>query len=73
MNSERKFLTALDLKLSIAECRLDESGNLLYRDRKWVPESEPLRTGIIHAIHSLRALGHLGRNLIYQAITREYF
>jgi transposase InsO family protein/predicted aspartyl protease len=72
-NGERKFPTALDLKLSIAECRLDESGNLLYRDRKWVPESEPLRTGIIHAIHSSRALGHPGRNLTYQAVAREYF
>jgi hypothetical protein len=29
-DGERKFLTALDLKLSIAECRLDESSNLLY-------------------------------------------
>jgi hypothetical protein len=72
-DGERKFPTALDLKLSIAECRLDESGNLLYRDRKWVPESEPLRTGIIHAIHSSRALGHPGRNLTYQAVAREYF
>jgi transposase InsO family protein len=72
-DGERKFPTVLDLKLSIAECCLDESGNLLYRDRKWVPESEPLRTGIIHAIHASRVLGHPGRNLTYQAVAREYF
>ncbi|KAG9184899.1 hypothetical protein G6011_06845, partial [Alternaria panax] len=72
-DGERKFPTALDLKLSISECRLDDSGNLLYRDRKWVPDSEPLRTGIIHKMHSSRALGHPGRNLTYQAVAREYF
>jgi hypothetical protein len=134
-DGERKFLTALDLKLLILECRLDDSSNLLYRDRKWVLDSEcqapgysgpvragmpsnrsilayltavvarqrfvssltrqytststiavhlvsiktllldsePLRTSIIHKIHSLRALGHLGRNLTYQAVAREYF
>ena len=70
---ERKFLTALDLRLSISECEIDDSGNLLYRNRRWVPESEPLRTGIIHAIHASRALGHPGRNLTHQAVAREYF
>ena len=28
----RRFPTALDLKLSIAECKLDTQGNLIYRD-----------------------------------------
>ena len=70
---DRKFPTALELKVSIAECKLDDQGNLLYRDRRWVPNSEPLRTGIIHAIHTAKALGHPGRNITYQAIAREYF
>ena len=70
---DRKFPTALELKVSIAECKLDDQGNLLYRDRRWVPNSEPLRTGIIHAIHTAKALGHPGRNITYQAVAREYF
>lgn len=69
----RRFPTALDLKLSIAECRLDTQGNLVYRDRKWVPDSEPLRTGLISTIHSSKALGHPGRNGTYQSVAREYF
>jgi hypothetical protein len=72
-DGERKFPTALDLRLSISECKIDDLGNLLYWNRRWVPESEPLRTGIIHAIHASRALGHPGRNLTHQAVAREYF
>jgi hypothetical protein len=72
-DGERKFPTALDLRLSISECKIDDLGNLLYQNWRWVPESEPLRTGIIHAIHTSRALGHPGRNLTHQAIVCEYF
>ena len=72
-DGERRFPTAIDLKLSIAECHLDNQGNLRYRNRRWVPDSEPLRTGLIHAIHSSKALGHPGRNITAQAVSREYF
>ena len=69
----RRFPISLDLKLSIAECKLDENGNLLYRNRKWVPDHEPLRTGLIHAMHASKSTGHPGRNITYQIIAREYF
>jgi hypothetical protein len=67
-DGETMFPTALDLRLSISECKIDDLGNLLYQNQRWIPESKPLRTGIIHAIHTSRALGYPGRNLTYQAI-----
>jgi hypothetical protein len=60
-DGKRKLPTALDLRLSISECKIDNLGNLLYWNQRWVPESEPLRTSIINAIHTSRALGHPGK------------
>jgi len=70
--NERRFPIALRLKCSIAECRL-EGETLYYRNRKWVPDSEPLRTRIIEQSHSSLATGHPGRQITYQIVARDFF
>jgi hypothetical protein len=54
---ERCFPTYLELKASIAECYADNNSVLHFRNRKWVPNSEPPRTRLIHEIHTLPATG----------------
>ena len=44
---KRAFPLELRVKVSILECELDSQERLLFRGRRWVPESEPLRTGLI--------------------------
>jgi hypothetical protein len=46
---------------------------LYFRNRKWVPASEPLRTRLIHEIYSSPAVGHPGREGIYKVLARDYF
>jgi hypothetical protein len=58
---ERRFPTYLELKASIAECYADGNSVLHFRNRKWVPNSEPLRTRLIYKIHASLATGHPGR------------
>ena len=43
----RVFPLELQVKVSILEYKLDDQGQLLFRGRRWVLESEPLRTGLI--------------------------
>ena len=59
----RRFPSALDLKVSIAECLIDNTGNLLFRGRRWVLESESLRTRLIQETHDSVMTGHLGREV----------
>jgi len=73
INGERRFPVHLELKASIAECRIDEDLFLLYRNRKWVPASEPLRTMLIHETHSSPAAGHPGRENTYKILARDFF
>lgn len=73
IEAERRLPPSLGLKVSINECAVDQEGRLLYRDRRWVPQSEPLRTGLIDKSHSPVVAGHPGRQATYQTIAREYF
>ena len=43
----RSFPSSLSLKVSIAEYGLNKREELLFRGRRWVPDSEPLRTALI--------------------------
>lgn len=72
-DGNRTFPTQLGLKVSIAECHLDDQDNLYFRDRKWVPGSEPLRTNIIQSAHDSLLVGHPGREQTYIVVSREYF
>ena len=69
----RIFPTALGLKVSIAECSLNEEGRLLFRGRRWVPDSEPLRTALIQQIHDTRLTGHPGREGTAALMARQFF
>jgi hypothetical protein len=44
---DRLFPKDLEIKVSINEYRLSPEGYLLFRDRRWVPDNEELRTKLI--------------------------
>jgi hypothetical protein len=44
-------------------CLVDDKGRLQWRNRVWVPESEPLRTGIVQIAHLSLQTGHPGREV----------
>ena len=71
-DQERRFLVSLGLKCSTEDCSVEE-GVLFYRGRKWVPDSDELRTAIISSAHDLLATGHPGRELTYKILARDYF
>jgi len=71
-SQQRKFPVALQLKCSIAECKVEDQV-LYYRDRKWVPDHEPLRTTIIEQIHTSAITGHPGREITYKIVARDFF
>jgi reverse transcriptase-like protein/integrase-like protein len=59
--------------VSISECSLDKRGLLHFRNRLWIPSSEPLRTGIIQETHDSHLTGHPGRDLTYALVARQFF
>lgn len=70
---KRRFPTELKLKVSISECSISPTGDLLYRGRQWVPHSEELRTSIIQGTHDSIACGHPGRESTYAMLARRFF
>ena len=68
-----RFPAHLHLKVSISECSIDRDGALCFRNRKWVPDPEPLRTGIVQRIHDDLTSGHPGREITYSLIARHFF
>jgi transposase InsO family protein len=69
----RKFSSTLGVKVSISECSLNESGQLLFRGRKWVPDLEQLRTTLIQQMHDSVMTGHPGREVTSSLMMREFF
>jgi hypothetical protein len=67
-----KFPSRLKIKVSISECEL-EHGKLLFHGRRWVPDSEPLRTRIMQETHDSILTGHPGREMTYALIARRFF
>src|SRR5579871_836630 len=47
--------------------------NLCYRERLWVPNSEPLRTRLIQTSHDSVLTGHPGREGLLAILRRKYF
>jgi hypothetical protein len=72
-NGERRIAVETGVKTSLSECHLDERGLLCFRQRIWVPESEPLRTGIIQKVHDSHVTGHPGRDATYSILSRRFF
>jgi hypothetical protein len=69
----RIFPRDLNLKISIAECALSESGRVLYRGREWVPRHDNLRTRLIQHVHDSILTGHPGRQGTYAYLARGYY
>lgn len=69
----RKFPTELRLKISVSECSISENGHLLFRGRRWVPDSNNLRTRLIQTTHDSVLHGHPGREVTYALVARQFF
>jgi hypothetical protein len=59
--------------ITLGDCSLDEDQELCYRTRKWVPDDEELRTGIMQNAHLSLHTGHPGREETYRIITVRWF
>ena len=68
----RKFPASLGIKVSVADCSLDNN-QLLFRGRRWVPDSEELRTRLIQTSHDSVLTGHPGRDGTIAILRRQYF
>jgi transposase InsO family protein len=68
-----RFPRTLQMKVSMSECKLDEQGRLLYRERRWVPNSEPLRTRLMQETHDSVLCGHPGHNMTYAILARNVY
>jgi hypothetical protein len=60
------------LKISMSDLS-DREGHLLYRDRFWVPDCEPLRTGLMQETHDSLTTGHPGKEGMSRIMSRRYF
>ena len=69
----RTFPRDLNLKVTIADCAVNEQGHLLHRNRRWVPDYEPLRTRIIQRCHDSLLSGHPGHNGTSAIVGRMFF
>ena len=69
---ERRFPTDLHLPISISECSIDTNGRTCWRGRIWIPEYEPLRTGILQYHHDSPLGGHPGRDALKNQVGRQF-
>jgi hypothetical protein len=70
---QRVFPSRLGVKVSIAECSLSPDNKLEFRGRRWVPDSEPLRTRLIQETHDSVIGGHPGREATAALMMRQFF
>lgn len=59
-------------EISLAECS-DDCGRLRFRNRLYVPESEPLRLRLLQDHHETALAGHPGRGKTLELLQREYY
>jgi hypothetical protein len=72
LRRDRQFPTALKIRVSIADCEVDE-GQLLFRGRRWVPDDEPLQTKLVQTAHDGMLTGHPGKEGTLCLMRRRYF
>ena len=70
---QRRFPAILNLKVSVSDCTIDDGDFLCFRGRRWVPNSEPLRTKIIELGYNGIIAGHPGRHQTYVNVANRYF
>jgi hypothetical protein len=75
VEGQRRFPSSLArLRLSVSECSLDQFGNVLFRSRRWVPESKSnLRTQLIQRAHDSHIHIHPGREALYSILARDFY
>ncbi|SPJ89616.1 related to TY3B TY3B protein [Fusarium torulosum] len=59
-------------KITLAECKVVQD-RLLYRDRLYVPNHDPLKTALLKACHEHPIAGHPGRARTYDLLSRDYY
>ena len=59
--------------ISISECDLDPMGRLRFRERLWIPCSEPLQTQLIQQVHDSALAGHPGEGVTYSLLARQFY
>ena len=75
---EAEILTLLDQgaqhskKIPLAECS-NVDGHLYFRNRRYVPDFEPLHTRLIRVNHDTLAAGHPGRGKTFGLVTRQFW
>jgi transposase InsO family protein len=69
----RLFPTSLGVRVSIGECSVSANGHLLFRGRRWVPNSDELRTKLIQGTHDSPMCGHPGRDGTAAIMIRRFF
>lgn len=62
-----------DIRISLSECSFDTRGCLNFRNRVYVPNYEPLQTGLIQETHDSPVTGHPGRDSTLAIRSRNYF
>ena len=61
------------VKVSISECSLNGNGGLCFRDQRWVPNLEPLRTRIMQETHDSALAGYPGQDAMYAILARQFY
>ncbi|KAL9564024.1 hypothetical protein ACKAV7_011798 [Fusarium commune] len=59
-------------KITLAECTIIQ-GRLLYRDRIYIPDHNPLKAALLKASHEHPIAGHPGRACTYDLLSRDYY
>ena len=59
-------------KITLAECTIIQD-RLLYRDRIYIPDYDPLKTALLKASHEHPIAGHPGRARTYDLLSRDYY
>uniref|UniRef100_A0A0D2YKU3 RNA-directed DNA polymerase n=1 Tax=Fusarium oxysporum (strain Fo5176) TaxID=660025 RepID=A0A0D2YKU3_FUSOF len=59
-------------KITLAECKVIQD-RLLYRDRVYIPNYDPLKTALLKASHEHPIAGHPGRARTYDLLSRDYY
>ena len=70
---KRQWTAPRPHQVSIAECKINSGGKLLWRERQWVPQHEKLRTTILRAFHDMPTAGHPGRDSMRRAVGAQFW
>ena len=69
----RSLSSTRKIAISLSDCTIDQEERLQWRGRVWVPDFEPLRTGVIQVAHLSLLTGHPGREETYRIVAREWY